>query len=500
MASSQNQKAEVQKTPLTLRQVISLAAVSGTDIINGMLHGWCAVLPKLQEDTSRFTVTEDDVSWLVSLTLIMGIAIAPLAGSIAEHVGPRRLLLLVTLPVAGLWILQAFAPYLWLLYLGRALMATCGTVVYTVMNPLVAELCPARIRGVVAVVPEAVGCLGLMSSYLLASLLPWDMVTAVSAAPFLLLSLMMLLVPESPYWLVRKKRIEAAERSLRLLLGRDGRVAEELEAIRSTTTQRQSQVRDQIRELRKAHNAIPVALTLCVFILRELGGKGPMFLFTVYIFRQAGVQLDAFYCTVFVGIARLASTCVTACTLDLVGRKPLLAATAAICAVSEGVAGAFLFLEVEGAAWVPLASVIVFVVGYGVGLGPIPWVYLGELLPTPVRSLGAALITFAYSVTLFAINLVFLKAVSALGLGLTLLLFAGANLAIVPLVLLCIPETKGRTLQDLERAFTPARKTGVQAEDNPAFELESDWFDLAEREKYGACSLHTTAMKEKCKN
>ncbi|XP_042866280.1 facilitated trehalose transporter Tret1-like isoform X5 [Penaeus japonicus] len=465
-----------------------------------MLHGWCAVLPKLQEDTSRFTVTEDDVSWLVSLPLVMSLVVAPLAGSIAEHVGPRRLLVLATLPIAGLWLLQAFSPYLGFLYLARTLIATSSSVVNAVIHPLLAELCPARIRGVVAVVPEAIASLGLLSSYLLASLLPWDMVTAVSAAPFLLLSFMMLLVPESPYWLVRKKRIEAAERSLRLLLGRDGRVAEELEAIRSTTTQRQSQVRDQVRELRKTHNAIPVVLALGIVILRELGGKGPVFSYTVYIFNDAGVQLDAFYCTVFVGIARFASTCVTACTLDLVGRKPLLAATAAICAVSEGVAGAFLFLEVEGAAWVPLASVIVFVVGYGVGLGPIPWVYLGELLPTPVRSLGAALITFAYSVTLFAINLVFLKAVSALGLGLTLLLFAGANLAIVPLVLLCIPETKGRTLQDLERAFTPARKTGVQAEDNPAFELESDWFDLAEREKYGACSLHTTAMKEKCKN
>ncbi|XP_069983138.1 facilitated trehalose transporter Tret1 [Penaeus vannamei] len=449
------------KTSLTLRQVICLVAIGGTNLLNGMMSGWPAVLPKIQDDKSRFTVTDDDVAWIVSLMFIMGFVISPLAGPVAEHVGPRRLLVITMFPVAGFWLLQAFSPYLWLLYLGRGLLASTATVTFTIVQPLVAELCPPRIRGLASVLPELFACVGLLMSYLLASLLPWDMATAISAAPFLPLSFLILLVPESPYWLVRKNKIDEAEKSLRLLLGRDGNVAGELEAIRSTTTQRQSEVRDQVRELRKPRNAIPVVLMLSVFMLRELGGKGPVFSYTVYIFRKAEVQLDAFYCTVFVGVARLVSTCVSACSLDLVGRKRLLVATATICAVSEAVAGAFLFLEVEGASWVPLASVIVFVIGYGVGLGPVPWAYLGELLPTPVRSLGAALITFSYSITYFVVNLLFLKVISSLGLGLTLLIFGTANLAIALVVLLFIPETKGRTLQDMEKAFSSRSKSKI---------------------------------------
>ncbi|XP_063588618.1 facilitated trehalose transporter Tret1-like [Penaeus indicus] len=227
---------------------------------------------------------------------------------------------------------------------------------------------------------------------------------------------------------------------------------------------------------------------------RELGGKGPVFYYTVYMFRKAGVQINAFYCTVFIGVGRLASTCASACTLDVLGRRPLLAATALICAVSEGVAGAFLILEVEGTEWVPLASVIVFVISYGIGLGPIPWAYLGELLPTPVRSLGSSIINFGYSIILFTVSLVFLKEVSYLGLGLTLLLFGGANLAIVPLVLLFIPETKGRTLQDLEKAFT-SRKKIVQEKDNPAFEMELP--NAAEGTGYTSFPFDTITMKRK---
>lgn len=126
----------------------------------------------------------------------MGFVISPLAGSVAEHVGPRRLLVITMFPVAGFWLLQAFSPYLWLLYLGRAFLASITAVMYTVVQPLVAELCPPRIRGLASVLPELFACVGLLASYLLASLLPWDMATAISAAPFLPLSFLILLVPE----------------------------------------------------------------------------------------------------------------------------------------------------------------------------------------------------------------------------------------------------------------------------------------------------------------
>lgn len=99
-------------------------------------------------------------------------------------------------PVAGFWLLLAFGPSLWLLYLGRALLATSAAVVYTILNPLLAELYPARCRGLAGIFPKVIGCAGMLLSYLLAYFLSWDMATAVSAAPFLPLPFMLLFVPE----------------------------------------------------------------------------------------------------------------------------------------------------------------------------------------------------------------------------------------------------------------------------------------------------------------
>lgn len=132
----------------------------------------------------------------VSLPFILIPIFSLLTGALAEHMGPRRLLTIAMFPVAGFWLMQAFAPCLWILYLGRALIGIGAAVVLTIVNPLLAELYPGRFRGLAGTFPKIVGCAGMLLSYLLAYCLSWDLATAVSAAPFLPLPFMLLLVPE----------------------------------------------------------------------------------------------------------------------------------------------------------------------------------------------------------------------------------------------------------------------------------------------------------------
>ncbi|ROT63106.1 glucose transporter 8 [Penaeus vannamei] len=380
---------DTARTPAGPRQILCVLIVACLPTLNGMISGWTAVLPKLQEDTTRFTVTVQDVTWLASLNLVVSIGASPLAGTLGEHVGPCRLLFLAMCPVPGLWFIQAYTPWVPLLYVCRAALAVSTSVFSTIVQPLIAELSPVKIRGLAGTLPAVMACAGMLLSYVLAYLLPWDVATAVSAAPFMPLVLLMLLVPESPYWLVRKKRIDAAERSLRVLLGHTADVTKELDAIRSTTTLKQANVMNQLQELRRGRNIRPVVLITALFILRELGGKAPVFSYTVYMFRSAEVELDAFYCTVFVGLTRFGGTLMSAFILDCLGRKPVLVTSAVISALALAVAGITVFLEVEGASWVTLVSMLAYVGAHAIGVGPIPWGYLGELLPTP--SVGAPL-------------------------------------------------------------------------------------------------------------
>lgn len=105
-----------------------------------------------------------------------------MAGTLGEHVGPCRLLFLAMCPVPGLWLIQAYTPWLPLLYVCRAALALSTSVLATMVQPLIAELCPVEVRGLAGTLPEVMGCAGILLSYVLAYLLPWDVAAGLAHA------------------------------------------------------------------------------------------------------------------------------------------------------------------------------------------------------------------------------------------------------------------------------------------------------------------------------
>lgn len=212
-----------------------------------------------------------------------------------------------------------------------------------------------------------------------------------------------------------------------------------------------------MKQLGVAHHYKPVALLLGVFILRELGGQYAVFSYTLYLFKRTGANLDSYTCTVLVGVVRLVSTIISSSLLDRVGRRPCLIGACLTCAIAAGVGGTFILLEdVAGSAsWMPLIAVLVFVSAYGLGIGPVPWVLLGELLPTPVRSLGASICTFCYAVMQFVVGYVFPELLLAVGVGGALLVFGAVKIILAVVLWLFLPETRGQTLHELQDAFNP---------------------------------------------
>nr|XP_045606380.1 facilitated trehalose transporter Tret1-like [Procambarus clarkii] len=439
-----------------VRQVVVGAVVSATMLQVGLMLGWPAVLPDLQADNSTaFNLTDNDVKWLVSSTGLAGMFGNLFAGTLMEAVGPRRLLTLLLMPASVFWLVQAFTPSLPVIYVGRLGGALVANVITTITCPLLAELLEPDYRGLLCCLPEFMVSVGLLVAYVQAHRLTWQLATAVSAVPLLPLCLLTLAVPESPFWLARRGRLQEAEVSLLVLRGRVKHMQKnELPDIRRNIEEHpQTTYKDQIKQLRVMEHLQPVAVLVAVFVLRELGGQYAVFSYTVYLFQHAGLHLDAFTCTVLVGVARLIATFVSSLLLDRVGRRPFFIGTSAACAISVALGGFFLLLDMPGSSWVPLAAVLMFVVAYGLGVGPIPWVLLGEFLPTPVRFIGASITTFFFAFTLFVVGFVFPELMRVVGAGGSLLIFAFFNVVLAVVVWIFLPETGGRTLNQLQAAF-----------------------------------------------
>ncbi|XP_066948394.1 facilitated trehalose transporter Tret1-2 homolog [Macrobrachium rosenbergii] len=180
------------------------------------------------------------------------------------------------------------------------------------------------------------------------------------------------------------------------------------------------------------------------------------------MFRQAGIELDAFLCTVFIGCVRLICSFVAAGALDCAGRRPFLIGSSVICGLAELISGVAILLNYPGTSWIPLSGLLIYVAAYGLGQGSIPWILMGELLPTPVRSVGSSVITFSYCTLLFIVNLLFFKMTESLSLGGALCLFSLANLVLAVVTFVWLPETRGKSLDELETAFTRSHRTRGQ--------------------------------------
>ncbi|XP_063876860.1 uncharacterized protein LOC135109384 isoform X2 [Scylla paramamosain] len=465
---------KVAAGPVSAKQLAMVTVVGFCSLTQGTAtKGWTAVVPKMQEHPHNFVITDNDVAWLVSMTSIIGIFASLATGPLVEWLGPRRVMSIAMGLSIVMWLGLAFPPNKMVLYASRAGLSICVYIIVTILNPLVAELSPHKFRGLAGSFPEISGALGALIGYLLAFLAPWEVATALCTLTAAVLFVPLLFVTESPYWLVRRGRLDDAKESLQRLMGSTPEVEEELAAITKRPTATQTSLLQQFTELRKGQNLRPVVLVLSFFVLRELGGRSCIMMYTVYIFRDAGVELDAFTCTVLVGAARLVCTCVTAGILDHVGRRPLLISTAVVAAVSQSVCGLFLFLQVPGASLVPLVAVLVYIAAYGTGVGPIPWVYVGELVPSPVRSLGASIITACDAFVVFSINLAFLKIIATIGLATTFSVFAALNFLIAVLVCLWIPETRGVPLQELDDVFSLKKRPSQTSQHKPAEATET---------------------------
>ncbi|KAK7075002.1 hypothetical protein SK128_025528 [Halocaridina rubra] len=455
----------------TLKQILCGLIVSAGMVEVGFVVGWPAVLPALQRDnSSAFNVTNDDVKWLVSCTGIVGMVTNVFAGSLIEWVGPRLLLCLLLVPASAFWILQAFSPNLTIFIVGRIGGAFIATVFTTLTNPLLAELVEPHLRGMLSCLPEMVVASGVLIVYVLSQVLPWQIVTGICAVPFVPLFGLALVVPESPFWLVRKGNLLEAEQSIKKLRDSRGNATKDeiSEIRRSILNHPQTTVMDQVRQLGVAYNAKPVILLVSIFILREFGGQYAVFSYTVYMFQRAGIDLDVLTGTILVGVVRLLSTITSALLIDRLGRRPFLIGATFGCAIAETLGGAFLLVKVPGANWVPLVAVLMFVLSYGLGVGPIPWVLLGELLPTPVRSLGASICILCFAAAQFVIGYAFPELTSAIGLGGSLLVFAVANFILGLVMFVFLPETRGRSLHELQEIFS------FQPPERPLIDVSAD--------------------------
>jgi sugar porter (SP) family MFS transporter len=410
--------------------------------------------------TQYFHLTDASLGFTVSIALWGTVIGSIIIGKPGDIYGRRAMLTLCGIlyffsafgcALANNWYFLLFSRFIGGLAIGAA----------SVMAPMyIAEISPGRLRGRLVAVTQFNIVIGILSAffsnYLLITIgdsnLPyvhstWRWMFGIMSIPSALFILLLFFVPETPRWLVKKKLVESA----RLVLQKVGAIDVEAELADIINSLKVETGEIVTALFNKKYNfAIICAVLLAVF--NQLSGINVIMYYAPMIFEKAGASTNtAMLQAVAVGVTNLLFTILAMFFIDKFGRKSLLLIGAVGMFFSLfGVALHYFFENLFSG-----IGIVIFILGFiaffAVSQGAVIWVFLAEIFPNKVRSKGQALGSFTHWIMNAVIGLLFPIALSIFGGGGVFMFFALMMIPFFFFVLKMLPETKGKSLEELEK-------------------------------------------------
>lgn len=394
----------------------------------------------------------------VVASALAGAMIGPLAsGWLADYFGRRKVIFVTGLVFAAGSILCATASTLGILIFGRVVVGL-GIGISSMLSPLyLAELAPAKQRGMIVSFNQLMMTFGILVSYLVGyALAPagaWRWMLGLGAIPGVALSLGMLFLPESPRWLAAQGRKEEAIAVLQRLRKNLAVAQKEYAGLSAILVNDAKHGTDAKGFLKSPvmRRALVIGIGLAVF--QQVTGINTVIYYAPSIFQTAGIasKAGAILATAGIGALNFLATLIAVRLIDRVGRRLLLQTGLIGMAVSLlFLAASFAFVTGKAIAWLTVASLAAYIISFAIGLGPIFWLLIAEIFPLQIRARGMCFATMANWGANLVVALTFLNLLRVLSPAGTFALYAAFSIMACWFVHRLVPETKGRSLEEIE--------------------------------------------------
>lgn len=452
-----------------------LLSISLVSAMGGLLFGYdWVVIGGAKMFYERFfdiTLNAGLQAWAMSSALIGCVFGAVLSGAVSDSLGRKKPLLLsaflFTLASVGTGLAQSYTIFIIFRIIGGV-----GIGLASALSPLyIAEIAPAHLRGRLVSINQLTIVIGILAAQLINLLIAegvpagasddfirmsWNGQTgwrwmfyacAVPAATFLALTFVL---PESPRWLVKAGKKEQA-RPILARIGDSEYAEEEIRNIESTLYA--ANEKTNWNEMFKLAYLPLLFIGLVIAVFQQWCGINTVFNYADEIFRAAGYGVsDTLFNIVITGTVNLIFTIVAMFTVDKWGRKKLMMFGAIGLAVTYLLLGAAYYFNIQGAA--VLLLVVLAIAIYAMSLAPITWVILSEIFPNRIRGAAMSLATLALWIACFILTYTFPILNKMNGAAGTFWLYAVICLAGFLFVWRALPETKGKSLEEIEKELT----------------------------------------------
>lgn len=453
--------------------------------IGGFLFGYdtgviASALPHISDEFGLSSFT----SGVVTSAILVGAMIGAFGvGPLSDRFGRKRLLMVA----AAVFVLgsvgAAASPNALLLIGARGLLGVAVGAASSLVPVFIAEAAPPHLRGRLVSMNQLLITIGIVGAYATGYAFEdegnWRAMFGVGVIPALVLLIGMALLPETPRWLVNKGRTDEARRVL-ARLRRDTDLDTELEEIRAVREPH----RAGLSALRRGWVRPALVAGIGLQIFGQASGVNTVIYYAPTIFEKAGIgSSGAVLATVGVGIVNVVCTIIGMSLIDRIGRRKLLISGAGVMTVSLGILA--LALGVGGGAaigYVAVTCLAIYIAAFAVAFGVVIFVLPSELYPQEIRGTAMSVTLFSNWTVNFVVSLTFLTLMDALGVSPTFWLYTAICALAVVFAVRCVPETKGRSLEEIEQELRSAadEKAGTDTGDTATAE--------ATRHRVGASS------------
>lgn len=449
-----------EKLNFNYKQFLGLMLGLTHYIIAGITSGYASVFIVQASDTEGLKITKSEASWIASIVVVPMAPAGLLCGFLLNKIRKKTVLIIITLFEILAWVIMYGSTSVTGILIGRALSGIASAMGSPIIPPYLAEISHPNMRGLYLCMVLLGISLGLLVIHVLGAFFTWNMCALITALILVVYFCLVLYLNETYAWYLRNDNIEETKKAFCWYRGKSACSMLELEKLLAKRHENASNnyTKKQILHLCLSKLLLmPLAISTVGMLTMHLSGMKPIMFYSISIVSQVIPSLDQYTSTIVVDIIRIFMTCVGCVLINKFPVRPLFIISGIGSAISHFCFAAFFSYTVNSVDQTYPILALIALISYtafsSIGIAPLAWIIAGEIFPFILKGIASGMCCFVYFFSFFIIVKITPEMFDAFGIAGGFVIFGGCTLWGTITMYFILPETKNKTLKEIEDLF-----------------------------------------------